>query len=284
MDSKFHTSYSFKSTGMKKQPLTGNDLFTFDDRKNLVQLKKNLAEKFFRDLSNKYFKLISDKKYDTNDFYEEFEKELQKSYNFYNPDYKSFFRKLEKVFLNKIQNLDNKNIYNNEDILYKKKFHNKKIKTPTPIKIRNNIKFDNCQYKCKRGFSSKNLKRYQNDNDKQAFVKDQINLIYSQKRQLSKHHENKYISSKFSFEENKSNRAKFQDLKMEYSIKLLSQIKEKENKKKLDIETEAKNKEEEYLRKLQEEQKFEMSQVKAFRKKCQEDKIEFIRYYRNKDF
>jgi len=287
MENKTQTSATLKSVEISRKSSNKFERLSFDERQHLIELKKNLADKVFRDLSRKFYKLIRDNNYDLNNFIRDFEKEMKTSYDFNNPDYKVFFRKLENVFLKKMKHLEDKKKLNNdgysdEDIEFKKSIN-------TNCKVKKKLSMDYSTYSYGKGYSIKNIDHFKNQNDKHTFVKDQIKIIYSPKKEelIRKRTEDEWaqiINNDYNnyVKENALHKEKAKNLKMEYSKKLLNQIKEKEDQKKMELEKERKFHEEVYLKKLQEEENNDIFKLQNFRRKCLENKISSIRQYTGK--
>lgn len=75
-------------------------------KEELEILQKRLFEKIYKDVCNKYSPLLNDKEYDSERFYKDFKNEIEKNYDFNNPDYKKFFVKIEKIVLKKLSKVD----------------------------------------------------------------------------------------------------------------------------------------------------------------------------------
>ena len=88
------------------------------ERELLFEMENKLIEKVFKDLSNKYNILIKEKKYNIIKFKKDLIYIMKKNYNFNdpNPDYKQFFKNIEKTFLKEINDIDDKNIYNDTEL------------------------------------------------------------------------------------------------------------------------------------------------------------------------
>ena len=71
-------------------------------RKEINELNENLSKKVKNDLSNKYYNLIRDKRYDINAFDKEIQKEVIKFKFHLNPFYNNIFAIIEKKFLEEI--------------------------------------------------------------------------------------------------------------------------------------------------------------------------------------
>lgn len=71
-------------------------------KEELEKLKTKLFEKIFRDLSNKYRRLIYEKQLDIKTCYPHLAKEIEKTFDFSNPDYPKMFQVIEKKFLKEI--------------------------------------------------------------------------------------------------------------------------------------------------------------------------------------
>jgi hypothetical protein len=77
-------------------------------KQELENLKIKLFEKIYRDISNKYSKLLYDKDYNLDKFEKHFKREIENSFDFNNPDYLDFFKKVESVFLKEMNKIDDK--------------------------------------------------------------------------------------------------------------------------------------------------------------------------------
>lgn len=238
-------------------------------REKLSYLKRKLCEKVFRDLSNKYYNLIRDKSYDINNFTKEFEKEMEKSYDFNNPDYKIFFRKIENIFLNKMFYLEDKNGFNDCAI----NDRNSKEK----IEKANKKNMSQTGFSFGKGYSIRNLDQYHIECEN---IKNPTKIVFSslkkdnlKKRQTedewAKIAEKDY--KKF-LQENEIEKKKAYEKKVQYSQVLESQIKEKENSKKQEIEKDRKYYEEVFLKDLQKMENEEKLKKQNYRQKIIENK------------
>jgi hypothetical protein len=75
-------------------------------QEELNKLKNKLLEKLYRDIDNKYKNILNDKGYNIQFFKKEFSKKVENYFDFNNPDYKKFFKQIEKDFLNKMNKID----------------------------------------------------------------------------------------------------------------------------------------------------------------------------------
>jgi len=223
----------------------------------------------FRDLSNKYYNLLKDKNYDINHFNKDFEREMEKNYDFNNPDYKSFFRKIEYIFLLKMNSIEDKNIFNDSEIIERE---NNKIFNRTQNSNLNNTNKINNNY-------NKNSIKNKNENEKQAIIRDEIKLLYSPRKEELNRKQNedewaKIVNKDFNkfLLENEFNKQKEKSVKMQYSKILLDQIREKENLKKMESENERKYYQDVFLKNLKDEEKKEIEKMENYKKRCIENK------------
>jgi hypothetical protein len=80
----------------------------FIDKYELEDLRNKLIAKLFRDLGKKYKTILLDKDITIEKFTKDFEKEIQKNFDFSNPDYRKFFHESEKLILEKLSKLPDK--------------------------------------------------------------------------------------------------------------------------------------------------------------------------------
>ena len=90
-----------------KPASTSSDL-KYKQKQELESLKKKLLLKLARDIKNKYSSLLSDKELEVEFFNKEFQNEIEKHFDFNNPDYKKFFLKVEKLVLTKLDKIQDK--------------------------------------------------------------------------------------------------------------------------------------------------------------------------------
>lgn len=74
----------------------------------LDNLKKKLYDKLFNDIKKKYNSLLCDKGYTAQRFIKDFQNQIDNNFDFNNPDYKQFFRRVEKIILKKLSNISDK--------------------------------------------------------------------------------------------------------------------------------------------------------------------------------
>jgi len=283
MEIKDYISNSIKSNDLKSKSSSKIERLTYIEREHLSKLKKQLADKVLRDLANKYYIIIKDKNYNIKNFYFEFEKELEKSYDFNNPDYKIFFRKIENIFLNRMNRLEDKNIFNSDEVI-EKNFNKGKGFNNTYNK---KFTVDNKNFSFGSSFQNKQLENLPNENYKQAFVKDQIKMFYSPKREELKRKQNEDEWAKLAnkdyykfLEENENRKKKLKNSQAEYSNILHEQMKEKEILKKIESENEKKFYDEVFLKNLQDQDKIDLEKTENYKKKCIENKLASLREIR----
>jgi hypothetical protein len=78
------------------------------NKDELNELKNKLIEKLYRDISKKYHTILVEKEYDVKKFANVFQKEIEKNFDFNNPDYKRFFRTIEEIVLKKLSTIEDK--------------------------------------------------------------------------------------------------------------------------------------------------------------------------------
>jgi hypothetical protein len=71
-------------------------------REEINKMKKKLMEKVVKDLKNKYNTLVYDKQFNIGLFEKTLSKNIEKYFDFANPDYLKFFQKIEQIFLKEI--------------------------------------------------------------------------------------------------------------------------------------------------------------------------------------
>jgi len=280
MENKDYGSQYIKNNMSKQNGLNRIQRMSYIEREHLIELKKKLTEKVFRDLSNKYYNLLHDKNYNIDTFFKDFEKEMEKSYDFNNPDYKIFFRKIENIFLNKMNKMENKNIFNDNDIFEKEEIKSNKSKSNKNLKNLENENKNEHQFR--KTFT--NYNENVNDNYNQALIRDQIKMLYTPKKdELKRKYEEdewaKIVNKDyFKFiEENETQKLKIKIMKLEYSKKLQDQIKSKKDLKKSENEIDKKYYEEVFLKNLKEQEKNELAKTEQYRRKCLENKLESMK-------
>jgi hypothetical protein len=259
---------------IRKSSLT-NQRISYLERENLDKLKKQLINKVFRDLSNKYFHLVKDKNYQITNFIKDFEIEMEKNHDFNNPDYKSFFRKIENVFLSKMNLIENKNIYNDSDIF---KRESRYSQMNINCILNKSKKINDFNY---------NPALIKNDNEKQAITRDEIRILYSPRKNELKTKQNedewsKIINNDYNkyLIDNEMKKQIEKNHKMQYSQLLLEQINEKKELKKLELEKEKKYYDEVFLKNLKKEEKKEIEKNEINKKICTETKKSFLKELR----
>lgn len=210
------------------------------ERERLDDLKKKLTEKSFRDLSNKYSILIKEKKYNIVKFKKDFDIIMEKNYDFNNPDFKTFFRKVEKKFLNIMYHLEDKNILNDSEFLDKNY-----LKGKVSYKSNGFAKHQRNFINNKRGNSTLDVNKYHTEISKREEDYNEKKRLYSPLkdeylrknanddwRKLIKNQNEKYLDEK---EQMRNTNIK---IKNEYKNSLFEQMKEKQVEKKWDEEEE----------------------------------------------
>ncbi len=284
MDNKYQTPTSFKINTSKQNGLKKIQRLSYIEREHLIDLKMKLTQKVFRDLSNKYYNLLQDKNYNIDNFFKDFEKEMEKSYDFNNPDYKSFFRRIESGFLNKMNKIEDKNKYNDDQILEREE--NKIYKDKLNSNLNNLTDYYKKNIQGKKSFN-RNKDENETENYKQALIRDEIKMLYSPKMdELKRKQEEdewaKIINKDYLkfLQEDQTERQKQKNLKLEHSKILHEQIKSKENLRKSEMENEKKYFDEVFLKNLKDQELNELNKIRQSRKKCIENKLECMKELR----
>jgi hypothetical protein len=77
----------------------------FIDKYELEKLRNKLMVKLYRDIGRKYRSLIVDKEITLERFNKDFRKEIERNFDFSNPDYRKIFHDIEKLVLYKLARL-----------------------------------------------------------------------------------------------------------------------------------------------------------------------------------
>jgi hypothetical protein len=80
----------------------------FIDKYELEKLRTRLMVKLYRDIGKKYRSLLTDKEITLEKFNKELKREIERNFDFSNPDYKKFFHEVEKMVLQKLARLPDK--------------------------------------------------------------------------------------------------------------------------------------------------------------------------------